>query len=634
MYKNFLFTPLLFISLFTKAQGYNVSSIPPNLLKNANMVVRMDRQSLEILDSAKLIFTHKYAYTILNSAGEKYATFTDSYDKFQNIQNISGTLYDETGKKIKSLKKSDISDLSGTDSQTLADDSRYKQHDFNWRLYPYTVEYEVIEQWNGILVLPNWRPVSHERIAVEDANFEVISPISYKLGYKAFNQLSPPSITETNNKKKYLWTIQNIPAIEYENFQPDLYEVTPSLFLSPGTFSIQNYTGHMTSWKSFGEFYYNLNKNRDELPENLKAKVHSLTDGLHTVMEKVDALYTYMQKNTRYVSIQLGIGGWQTLDANFVATKGYGDCKALSNFMMSLLKEAGIKSNCLLIQGGDYPKTIITDFTCDQFNHVILCVPQTKDSIWLECTAQTLPTGYLSKFTSNRYAVFIDETNSKLVHTPVYKTKDNLQLRHVTAQMDSDGNLKAKIKTHFYAEQQDDLSQIINYLSKEKVEEILKENLSLPTYDVLSFKYEEVKSSLPIIKEDLDISVSNFGIVTGKRLFIAPNLLNRSSSRIPEPENRKFGFKFVSGWIDRDTVEISIPKGYVPESIPADVKLIAPFASYQSSVSFKLDKIIYVRISQRNPGEYPVKEAKVIAEYFDKIYNADRERIVLVKNSL
>ncbi len=76
----------------------------------------------------------------------------------------------------------------------------------------------------------------------------------------------------------------------------------------------------------------------------LNRKVHELTDHLTDKRQKVFALYDYLQKNTRYISVQLGIGGWQPFPADYVATKRYGDCKALSNFMVALLKEAGIKA--------------------------------------------------------------------------------------------------------------------------------------------------------------------------------------------------------------------------------------------------------------------------------------------------
>ena len=59
-----------------------------------------------------------------------------------------------------------------------------------------------------------------------------------------------------------------------------------------------------------------------------------------------------MQNNTRYISIQLGIGGWRPFEAAYVASKGYGDCKALSNYMYSLLKEAGILSYYTLVKAG------------------------------------------------------------------------------------------------------------------------------------------------------------------------------------------------------------------------------------------------------------------------------------------
>lgn len=83
----------------------------------------------------------------------------------------------------------------------------------------------------------------------------------------------------------------------------------------------------MDSWQNFGKFIVSLYAGKDVLPEAVKAKVLDLTQGLKSDPEKVAALYKYMQQNSRYISIQLGMGGWQPLDATYVAEKNTGIVK-------------------------------------------------------------------------------------------------------------------------------------------------------------------------------------------------------------------------------------------------------------------------------------------------------------------
>jgi hypothetical protein len=95
-------------------------------------------------------------------------------------------------------------------------------------------------------------------------------------------------------------------------------------------------------------------------------------------------------------------------------------------------------------------------------------VINTSDSVWLECTSQTLPSGYLSDFTDDRYALLIDETGGNLVHTPKYGLKDNLQQRKINAKLDAEGLLIADIKTNYSGIQQDNLHMLINNYQKIK----------------------------------------------------------------------------------------------------------------------------------------------------------------------
>src|SRR6185312_11941569 len=129
--------------------------------------------------------------------------------------------------------------------------------------------------------------------------------------------------------------------------------------------------------------------------------------------------------NTHYVGIELGIGGWQPFDAASVYKQRYGDCKALANYMVALLKEAGIHAYPVLIRAGADADPIDTDIACNQFNHVIAAALAGRDTVWLECTSQTLPPGYLSSFTADRNGLLLDDSGGHLVHTPVYGLPEN-----------------------------------------------------------------------------------------------------------------------------------------------------------------------------------------------------------------
>lgn len=83
----------------------------------------------------------------------------------------------------------------------------------------------------------------------------------------------------------------------------------------------------MESWQSYGEWQYQLLSGRDQLPPTLKEELQKRTANCNTPYEKIAAIYQYLASTTRYVSIQLGIGGLQPIAAADVNRTGFGDCK-------------------------------------------------------------------------------------------------------------------------------------------------------------------------------------------------------------------------------------------------------------------------------------------------------------------
>ncbi|HEY1870446.1 MAG TPA: transglutaminase domain-containing protein, partial [Chitinophagaceae bacterium] len=425
--------------------------------------------------------------------------------------------------------------------------------------------------------------------------------------------------------------VKNLTTKKREVFQPSWREIMPSVLLAPSSFGVGNYEGNMDTWQNYGKFINDLRSGRDVLPDDIKQKVHTLTDNVKDPHEKINILYNYLQQNSRYVSVQLGVGGWQPFDAKYVATNKYGDCKALSNYMIALLKEAGVKANYVEIRAGEGKEPIQTDFPMTQFNHVTVCVPLDKDSVWLECTSQTQATGYAGTFTGDRYALLTDENGGHIVATPHYTSKDNQVIRNVQASLDASGNLSAKVSTHFTGCETDDLSLDLEALTKQQFDEKLKSEFDIPTYDVSEYAHKETKNRIPSIDESFELTANNYSSVTGKRVFLKPNLLTYSSGKLDTSEPRKYDIVLTHAFKHVDSITIALASDYTIESLPKDVLLNTPYGIY--SIQFRVDNnIVYcVRSLKQNVSRFPAADYQQFAAFMNSIYKSDRSKIVFIK---
>lgn len=630
-----LFTILLSFGLMVPcsvlAQNYSTALIPDSLRKGSRAVLRESEMILEIKSPGRAVLKERNVYTVLNANGDNLGGYTSWYDRFTSISDISGVLYDSLGRVIRKAKRKDMQDRSAEDGMSLATDDRLLEHNFYYQVYPYTVDYQEEDEKDGILDFDDWLPLVNSGISTQHSKYVIIAPKDYSVRYLLLNGASEPVITEEKDKKVYTWEARNMPARKTEPHGPRWREIAPFVMVAPSDFEEQGYKGNMSTWTDYGKFIQQLRNGRDVLPDNVKQQVHALTDTIRDVHRKVYALYRYLQQNTHYISIQLGIGGWQPFPADYVATKRYGDCKALSNYMVALLKEAGIKGKYVEIRATEDAPPIIDKFSCSQFNHVISCVPLEKDTIWLECTSQTKSPGYMGTFTGGREAVLIDEDGGHLVRTPGYTAADNTQCRVVHAQVGADGDLDAAVSTRYGCVRQELPHGMMYELSPEDRKKYLNELFYLPTYSIVNSHYEEQQGPHPVVNEDLHVVASNYASVSGKRLFIAPNVFDRSRIRLPADSVRKYDYINDNAHTDIDSVEIAVPSGYQVEAMPGPIDIDGPFGRFKTSIIFADDKLVYYRYLQQSAARYPPAEYASLVKFYEQLYQSDNQRVVLVK---
>jgi hypothetical protein len=485
---------LLNFSLFAKNtptpsgdSNYSIDNIPKELLKNANAVVRMDYTWFELKSRKNATVTRKYAITILNSNADSYAQFREYYDDFTKIKSIKGAIYDKNGKQIKKIKKKEINDVSAVSNMSLIEDTRMKYIEVLQSNYPFTVEFEFKKDFSGMLSYPHWMPVGNYKIAVEQSTCTAKIPNELGMRYKVKNFLSEPAITSEDDSKIYTWTMKNFQAIDSEPFSPNYRNFLPIVYLSPNKFEYDGYSGNMETWESFGKWLKGLESGRDQLKKETVKKVKKLVEGAENEEEKVKIIYEYLQSKTRYISIQLGIGGWQPFKAEDVDKNGYGDCKALSNYTHAMLKIVGIKSHNASIGAGRGHPSFDADFPSMGFaNHQILCVPLKNDTIWLECTSQDSPFGFIGSFTDDRNALLYTAEGGKIVRTTRYPQEVNTQKRIAKVKIDVKGNARANIVTKYRGLQYENVQDQFRRNKKEQREELF-ESLDIPNMEIESF---------------------------------------------------------------------------------------------------------------------------------------------------
>jgi hypothetical protein len=629
MRKLIFLTFLAIINCYCYAQTtYDATKIPDNLTKDAVAVIRNEDQFFEYKSIGSGQIDYKIAITILSKAGDDFAEMAETYDKFSSIYNIKATLYDAAGKKVKEYKSSDIKDQSLISDYSMFEDNRIKLLKFYSTTYPYTIEYSYTQDFKGLLSIPSWRAIKGYNISTEKSVYTIQKNQALILKFLTSKNLKTDSI-KVGDKTQYKWSAENAQAIESEPLSVGLENSVDWVKVSPTQFEYDNTTGSFDTWKNFGAWISKLNENANVLPPATKLQIQGLIKDAKTPKEKIRILYNHLQQNTRYVSVQLGIGGFKPILAEKVAQVNYGDCKALSNYMKALLNEAGIKSNLIVI-GNGMPSLNPNYSSMGQANHMILCVPLEKDTTFLECTSQYHPMGFIGYDNSDRNVLMITEDGGKLVHTPIYSAKDNYQVRKTKINFKDDGTAEISIKSAYGNAQFEDNMRMLLIEPVEQRKRI-NENNGIPGTELISFKFNQADKALPIMTEEINFKSNQLLTQGGDKAFLTLNLMNRKESVPAKIENRKTYFAVSFSYQDDDEICYTLPKGYAVEFLPKDITITSEFGTYTAKFVTKDNTITYTRTQIMTAKKFPPEKYNEFVDFNKKIYQADKQKAVLTK---
>lgn len=616
------------------SQDISLSSmlIPKELTENANSVVRNQKIEIEIPSQKLMIIKKSKTITVLNSKGINNIDAIEYYDKSTKVKSIEAIVYDSFGKEIKKIKRKDFIDQSVADGFSVYSDNRMIYLDYTPTQYPFTIFYNSEVETSNTAFIPTWYPIDDYYESVQESSVTVryVSDLGFKFKERNFTD---DKIKKTIKNQLISYQVENYIARKSEELSPSFIKNNPSVVFGLDYFNLEGYLGNAKNWDEFSLWIYNsLLKDTESIPESTISKIKALVGTEKDPIKKAKIVYKFVQEKTRYVSVQMGIGGWKPMLAADVDRLGYGDCKALSNYTRVLLKSVGVDANYTIIYAGNNKQNILDDFVAMQGNHAILSIPYNDSYISLECTSQTSPFGFNGDFTDDRYALIVKPEGGEIIKTKEYTENENLKSVKGYYEVKDNGAISGKIKV---------ISTGIQY-SNESIKERLNREDLIASYNsnfsvinnlrIKEVKFNNNKNNLEFI-EEIEFGAESYAQNLNGKLIFALNATNHETNVPKKYKVREFPFEIQRGYTDEDIIEIILPSGYTIEAMPNGVELDSEFGYYK--IDFKLidsSKIVCNRKYILKKGFYESEKYEAFRKFKETIAKNDNSKIILTKS--
>ena len=632
--KNFLLLFVLFFGLKSSAQSVVLKSddIPENLKENADAVIRFAQKDILISSKESMTIVKKKTITILNESGLKSLDASEYFDKSTKVKSIEAIVYNAFGQEIKKFKRKDFMESAVSDGSTITD-GKVLFLDYTPTNYPFTVVYLSELQTSNTAFVPSWYPISDSFLSVEKSIINISYPSDLGFKYKEFRLLNNENIKKVQTDNSISFTAENLSAIKTEEYSPSFKNLAPYVMFGLSSFNLEGVFGKATDWNSFGLWMYeNLLKGTDEISPETQLKIKALVGNEKDKVKIAKIIYNYVQNKTRYISIQLGIGGWKPMLAKDVDRLGYGDCKALSNYTRALLNIVGVTSYYTVIYSGSSRQDLQQDFVSMQGDHVILAVPVDEKIYWLECTSQKTPFNYQGNFTNDRMALLVKPEGGQIVRTSENTNKINTQISKGKYLISEEGALSGSVSIKSKGTQYEN-KYIYETSSSDDLKSFYKRyfsninNLNLKKID-LSNNKEDIEFS-----ENIILEAPKYASLSGTKIMFPLNAFNQSSAIPKRYRVRNNPLEISSGFYDYDEITIDLPAGYKIEAKPDDFEFKGVFGYYKTEyIVVNENQLLYKRHFETTSGFYDKNEYDNFRKFKEQIAKNDNAKIVIVKN--
>ncbi|HLY63173.1 MAG TPA: DUF3857 and transglutaminase domain-containing protein [Terriglobia bacterium] len=615
----------------------------PKYPEDTKAVILFSQQVTTVTNDGDIKTHYREAVKILRPQGRDLGYVAVPFDKDTRLTYLKGWCIPQSGKDYEVKEKDALE--TGYTADMLYDDAKTKVIKIPASEPGSVIGYEYERRRRPFMLQDTWE--FQAKLPVHLARFELHLPPNWEFDSFWLNHAAQKPSAIGNGV--WEWQLEDVPAIQDELNMPAWRGLAGRLGIS--YFAPNGASGEQraASWQDVGRWYAHLSAESRQPSPEITQKVSELTAQAKTPLEKIHALATFVQRDIRYVAIEIGIGGFRPHQAQDIFSNHYGDCKDKATLLGTMLKQAGISSYYVLI---NVERGIVTpDFpTAEEFNHVILAIqipPETDAAglygvttdpklgclLFFDPSDPYTPLGYLPPALEANYGLLVTDDGGQLVKLPLLPPSLNRLFRSAKLLLGADGNLFGDVTEIRWGAQADIFRGRLLSLPDAQRRKATEDFLSsfMGGFTLLSYKVdglENLDSNTVLLYR---LSADAYAQTAGDLLLVRPRVLGSKEEMSFDNKDRQYPIAFAAPTLQSDVVDIQIPNGYQLDGLPGPVNLDTGVASYKSKVELNGDTLHYTRVYEVKDVLVPKDRLAALKNFYHQIAVNENMSAILKK---
>jgi tetratricopeptide (TPR) repeat protein/transglutaminase-like putative cysteine protease len=445
-----------------------------------------------------------------------------------------------------------------------------------------------------------------------DETVDVDVPANRPLKLKSKTGMDP-TVREENGRRIYHWSSSHL---EREDDKADKDKKKKKHRPDDDRPDIQLTT--FESWEQIGRWYAQLEKDRRMPTPEVRAKADELTKGYTGEMDKIQALYDYVAKNFRYVSLSLGVGRYQPHASSDVLHNQYGDCKDKHTLLASMLEAEGLHASSVLINSSR--KLDVDVPSPSQFDHVITMLPigsgSKPEEVWMDTTAEVAPFRLLAFTLRDKQALVIPPAElgpsavPHLEETPADTPMPDMEASEIDGKINDIGKLDAHVHYEFRGDEELLLRSVFRRVPQANWQRVVENINAGLGGDITNVKISDPAATREPFTMSYDVAKVNFLDWSKKKTEIILPLVQFSLPDVDDDdtdadsEPLKLGPKAQYSY----SIKLDLPAKYTAHA-PLAFSLKRDYAAYEAAYKVDGDTFTATRKLVMNQSELPVDRA-------------------------